>query len=135
MGGRCNLHRLSLRSRVDYRHDCGMSVVRPANSSLLAEAVDGRSVAVRCARRAAPDARGQAEPGPRPRTHDRARLSTREFDILALLVEGLEYDDIARSLHLAPDTVKAHVSKVLQKLGARSRTHAAALALRGGLID
>jgi PAS domain S-box-containing protein len=70
-----------------------------------------------------------------PRSRDRTRLSTREFEILALLAEGLENDDIARSLHLAPDTVKAHVSKVLQKLGARSRTHAVALALRGGLID
>jgi PAS domain S-box-containing protein len=76
-----------------------------------------------------------AEAAPRPRSRDRARLSTREFEILVLLAEGLENDDIARSLHLAPDTVKAHVSKVLQKLGARSRTHAVALALRGGLID
>jgi PAS domain S-box-containing protein len=72
---------------------------------------------------------------PPPRSRDRARLSTREFEILALVAEGLENEDIARSLHLAPDTVKAHVSKVLQKLGARSRTHAVALALRGGLID
>ena len=76
-----------------------------------------------------------SEQAPRPRSRDRARLSTREFEILALLAEGLENDDIARSLHLAPDTVKAHVSKVLQKLGARSRTHAVALALRGGVID
>ena len=77
----------------------------------------------------------QSEPAPRPRSRDRARLSTREFEILALLAEGLENEDIARSLHLAPDTVKAHVSKVLQKVGARNRTHAVALALRGGLID
>lgn len=72
---------------------------------------------------------------PQLRSRDRTRLSTREFEILALLAEGLENDDIARSLHLAPDTVKAHVSKVLQKVGAHNRTHAVALALRGGLID
>jgi PAS domain S-box-containing protein len=69
------------------------------------------------------------------RVRERAKLSTREFEILALLSEGLENDQIARALHLAPDTVKAHVSRVLQKLDARSRTHAVALALRRGLVD
>ena len=69
------------------------------------------------------------------RSRDRAALSTREFEILALLAEGLENDEIARSLHVAPDTVKAHVSRVLSKLGARSRTHAVSVALRSGVLD
>jgi DNA-binding CsgD family transcriptional regulator len=88
------------------------------------------------ARRTIPaDASAQADAARRPRSRDRAALSTREFEILALLAEGLENDEIARSLHLAPDTVKAHVSRVLSKLGARSRTHAVVLALRAGLVD
>jgi PAS domain S-box-containing protein len=104
----------------------------------FAHEVEGASLyaALIVARRTIPaDASAQADAARRPRSRDRAALSTREFEILALLAEGLENDEIARSLHLAPDTVKAHVSRVLSKLGARSRTHAVVIALRTGLVD
>lgn len=121
----------------------GLAPVKSSNGSTILvryfarEVGDGRHyVTIFVPRRVIhPEASAQVDAARRPRSRDRRTLSTREFEILALLAEGMENDEIARSLHLAPDTVKAHVSKVLQKLGARSRTHAVVLALRDGLID
>jgi PAS domain S-box-containing protein len=80
------------------------------------------------------DTSPQEDAARRPRSRDRSVLSAREFEILSLLAEGRENDEIGRALHLAPDTVKAHVSKILAKLGARSRTHAVSLGFRSGLL-
>jgi len=80
-----------------------------------------------------PDATSQRDASRRSR--DVAAPSAREIEILELVADGLENEEIGKSLHLAPDTVKAHISRLLRKLGARSRTHAVALALRRGLID
>lgn len=71
--------------------------------------------------------------GPRARGSDLP--TAREIEILELLAEGLENDEIARRLFLSPDTVKSHIRRLTQKLGARSRTHAVAIALRRGLLD
>jgi len=54
---------------------------------------------------------------------------------LALLVEGLTNTQIAGKLYVSPSTIKSHVSNILSKLGVASRTEAAALALRHGLVD
>ena len=51
-------------------------------------------------------------------------LSTRQIDVLRLLVRGLPNKLICRQLNIAEGTVKAHVSAVLSKLGARNRTEA-----------
>lgn len=70
--------------------------------------------------------------GPRPPAY---RLTPRELDILNLLVEGLTDVEIAAELSTGASTVKNHVASVLGKLGARNRTHAAALAVSAGLVD
>jgi DNA-binding NarL/FixJ family response regulator len=61
----------------------------------------------------------------------REELSKREFDVLGLLALGRSNKQIARELSITPNTVKTHVSSILGKLGAESRTQAA-LYLPGG---
>jgi NarL family two-component system response regulator LiaR len=61
-------------------------------------------------------------------------LTKRERDVLALLVEGLNNTQIADKLVVSPSTIKSHVSHILAKLGVTSRTEAAALAVRHGIV-
>lgn len=68
---------------------------------------------------------------PRP-GHD---LTERERDVLGLMVQGLTNQEIAQRLAVSPHTAKFHVSNVLMKLGAASRTEAVALALEHHLVD
>ena len=65
---------------------------------------------------------------------DEASLSPREADVLRLLVEGRTNKEIAAALFLGLRTVESHVSSVLGKLGATSRTQAVAHALRHRLV-
>jgi DNA-binding CsgD family transcriptional regulator len=72
--------------------------------------------------------------GPRPATRaNPARLTQREMEILALLVEGRPNTGIAERLYLSPRTVAHHVSSILAKLGVHSRTEAVQEAARLGI--
>ena len=74
--------------------------------------------------------------GPRPATRaNPAGLTAREVDVLRLVAAGLRNADIAERLYLSPKTVDHHVSALLAKLGARSRTEAVQAANRLGALD
>ena len=62
-------------------------------------------------------------------------LTDRESDVMRLLALGLANKEIGRRLRISEDTVKTHVSRILAKLGAHSRTQAVLQAMRMGLVD
>lgn len=62
-------------------------------------------------------------------------LSTRERQVLTLLVSGSSVPTIAVMLHISPSTAKTYVSRVYEKLGARNRAEAVMAAVRLGLAD
>ncbi len=61
-------------------------------------------------------------------------LTPRETEVLQLLARGLPNKTIATQLSISEHTAKFHVSAVLSKLGAASRTEAVTLAARRGLL-
>jgi DNA-binding NarL/FixJ family response regulator len=61
-------------------------------------------------------------------------LTSRELEVLRMVVKGLSNKEIAAALNIAEVTVKLHVSHVLEKLNAKDRTHAATEALKRGII-
>ncbi|NHZ41740.1 response regulator transcription factor [Massilia sp. CCM 8693] len=61
-------------------------------------------------------------------------LSGRELEVLRLVADGNSNREVGVRLAIKEETVKAHVSAVLSKLGARDRTHATTIALRRGIL-
>jgi NarL family two-component system response regulator LiaR len=63
-----------------------------------------------------------------------ADLTAREIDVLRLMAKGKNNRDIANELFISHATVKFHVSNILMKLDAATRTKAVALALQNKLV-
>jgi DNA-binding CsgD family transcriptional regulator len=61
-------------------------------------------------------------------------LTARELEVLALVAEGLTNRQIAERLYISAKTAAVHVSNILAKTGAASRTEAAAWALQTGVL-
>jgi DNA-binding NarL/FixJ family response regulator len=66
---------------------------------------------------------------------DDGLLTPREREILGLVAQGRSNGEIGAQLFISTKTVSVHVSNVMAKLGAHSRTEAAALGRRRGLVD
>jgi DNA-binding CsgD family transcriptional regulator len=78
----------------------------------------------------APPADSAVEPADEP-----FGLTPRERQVLALVARGATNREIGLELHMAEKTASVHVSRILAKLDVRSRTEAAAVAVRQGLAD
>jgi DNA-binding NarL/FixJ family response regulator len=84
----------------------------------------------------APDKRAQQESArPENKVPMGRPLTTREREILQLLALGRTGEEIAQRLVLSPETVQKHVHNAKRKLGARTRAHLIAIAMKRQLID
>ena len=62
-------------------------------------------------------------------------LTDRELEVLRLVMAGNRNRDIAETLFISEETVKAHLKHILLKLGASDRTQAVSIGVRRGLIQ
>jgi DNA-binding NarL/FixJ family response regulator len=61
-------------------------------------------------------------------------LTTRELDVLRLIRDGYRNKQIADKLAIAETTVNFHIKNLVDKLGAKDRTHAVTIAVRRGFL-
>ncbi|WOF23011.1 response regulator transcription factor [Microbacterium betulae] len=72
---------------------------------------------------------------PAAREHvDLDALTPREREVFAAIAEGLTNDELAERFFLSPSTVKTHIGRLLQKLGARDRVQLVILAYELGVV-
>jgi DNA-binding NarL/FixJ family response regulator len=62
-------------------------------------------------------------------------LTGREIEVLRLIGGGNRNRDIADLLFISEETVKVHIKHIMDKLGAKDRTQAIAIAVRRGIIQ
>ena len=61
-------------------------------------------------------------------------LTSREMEVLGLIVKGMNNADIAATLGISKGTVKIHVANILSKMGVNDRTQAATSAIQRGIV-
>jgi DNA-binding NarL/FixJ family response regulator len=66
---------------------------------------------------------------------DAAALSRREREILQKVAYGATTKEVAHDLGISPHTVKTHLERIFEKLGANDRAQAVAIAIRTGLVE
>ena len=69
------------------------------------------------------------------RSRQSSDLSSREYEIVRLIADGLSNREIGRRLTLSEKTVKNHVSHILAKLKVSARSGVAVYAVRNGLVN
>jgi len=68
------------------------------------------------------------------KTKQRSLLSKRETQVLSLIAEGRNSQEIAETMFISGNTVKAHIQNILKKMNVQSRVQAIVLATREGII-
>ena len=61
-------------------------------------------------------------------------ISSREQEVLGLLVQGLNYKQIAEKIFISPETVRNHIRNIYEKLHVHSRSEAVSKAIKQGLL-
>jgi PAS domain S-box-containing protein len=97
--------------------------------SALANAIPGQHLALFLAERPAPAGLGRPSRGRRA-----GQLTLREQESLRLVALGMTTTAAAERLGISPETVRTHVRNAMNKLGARTRAQAIAVAMRDGEI-
>ena len=69
-----------------------------------------------------------------PTSQDGHNLTTREIEILNVLVQGLDPTEIADKLFISRETVRNHIKHIYEKLHVHSRSQAVAKAIKQGLV-
>ena len=106
-----------------------LAAARQIGAAWLASEVEGFALRARLRLEREP-----AEAAPAQDGEDPFGLTARERQVLALLASGRTNREIGAELYMAEKTASVHVSRILSKLDVRSRTEAAALAHRVGLV-
>jgi ATP/maltotriose-dependent transcriptional regulator MalT len=109
-----------------------LATARRLGSAWLADEVE--SLAARARLTLGADAAPRARTADEDEIDDPFGLTARERDVLALVAGGATNREIGERLHMAEKTASVHVSRILAKLNVRSRTEAAAVAHRQGLV-
>jgi len=100
----------------------------------ILEPLGARPMSARVARRLREMGVRRIPRGPRPSTQAHpAGLTSRELELVPLLVQGLSNAEIARRTYISVKTVDHHISSILSKLGVRRRVEVAREAARLGL--
>lgn len=115
------------RTKLDQARVAAMNG-RPAAAVAAAREASAEAVALGCHGIAGAADRLQSEAVDPP-----VRLSPREREVLALLASGAANKEIAASLVVSAHTVERNLANIYSKIGARSRSKAAAFAVRHGL--
>ena len=117
-----------------------LTTARRLGSAWLAEEVESLAARARLqlgedgAPAAVTVATGDDNGGGGDEAEDPFGLTAREREVLALVAAGATNREIGERLHMAEKTASVHVSRILAKLNVRSRTEAAAVAHRQGLV-
>jgi DNA-binding NarL/FixJ family response regulator len=96
---------------------------------------DGLVVVPVLAARGLRPAPARTDPGHNPAEDEVERLTAREREVLQHVVQGLHNRAIASALGISDHTVKFHLASIFGKLGASTRTEAARVGLRRGLVQ
>lgn len=81
------------------------------------------------------EGRTYLDPALRRSSSRSSSLTERELEVLRLLADGLRHEEIGKRLGIGSETVRTHLRKASDRLGAATRTQAVATALRQGLIS
>jgi DNA-binding CsgD family transcriptional regulator len=129
-------------ARLGCRYDAALALLDSHDNGGLRvaladlHALDAKPAAARIARALRERGARRVARGPRAATRaNAAGLTARELEVLELLAHGMRNAHIAERLVLSARTVDHHVSSILRKLKAGTRTEAAAHATRLGLLE